>query len=312
MSPASLTSLVLSAFLLTSCTAVVGGTTGPNNEESSDLGSADAGAQADSNPVPDAAPVPVQIICDDNLGGTAADLAKAMELCDGSLLSVDLQSARTLQYGVTSSYGQTYAPRAGSAMATIATGGVSPQEDKDEGGTYNVVALHPQPRGNPADGCGRADPLLVQDMVRVVLRLKAPDAATGFQFDFNFMSAEFPEYLCTEFDDTFLAVLDSEALKGNISFDENQNVISINTGFFDVCNPAHASTCQGAQELSGTGYDNRGGTGWLTTKAPIGGGEEFSLTFHLFDEGDALLTSQVLLDNFQWIVEEIDDPITID
>jgi len=153
----------------------------------------------------------------------------------------------------------------------------------------------------------------VQDMVRLSLRLQAPPGATGFQFDFNFMSAEFPEFLCTEFDDTFLVMLQSQGIAGNISFDENDNVISINTGFFDVCDPQHAATCLGAAELGGTGYDDRGGTGWLTTKAPIAPGEEFSLSFYLFDEGDAELSSQVLLDNFKWTNEDLgDDPITID
>jgi len=127
------------------------------------------------------------------------------------------------------------------------------------------------------------------------------------------MSTEFPEFFCTEFDDTFLAVLQSSGLNGNISFDENENVISINTGFFDVCNPILGAACNGDSDLAGTGYQGRGGTGWLTTTAPIQGGEEFSLTFYLFDEGDPVLTSQVLLDNFKWIGEEVDDePITID
>jgi hypothetical protein len=149
-------------------------------------------------------------------------------------------------------------------------------------------------------------------MVQMKLNLKAPAGASGFQFDFNFMSAEFPEFHCTEFDDTFLAVLESQNLNGNISFDEKEKVISINTGFFDVCNAANGPNCAGAAELAGTGYDDRGGTGWLTTKAPITPGEEFSLTFYLFDEGDAELTSQVLIDNFMWSTENIDDPITID
>lgn len=261
-------------------------------------------------PVPDP---PVQIICDTGLGDAATDLAKAMELCDGSLLSVTLDEVRTVQHAVVDGYGQVYRPQTGLAMATIATGGVSPQEDKDNGGTYDVSTSHPSPKGDPADGCGTEDPPQVQDMVKLALRLQAPLGATGFQFDFNFMSAEFPEYLCTEFDDTFVAYLESEGITDNISFDENDNVISINTGFFDVCDQGLSASCMGNQDLAGTGYDDRGGTGWLTTKAPIKPGEEFSLTFYLFDEGDAELTSQVLIDNFTWVAEDLDDgPITID
>ncbi len=257
-------------------------------------------------------PLPVQTICDDSLGATGADLARAMELCDGSLLSVELLNVMPEQAAVVNTYGGTYKPKAGAAMATLATGEVSAQTDKDLS-IYDVSTGHPLPGPDPADGCGQADPLQVQDMVTMKLNLKAPAGATGFQFDFNFMSAEFPEYFCTEFDDTFLAILESQTLNGNISFDEKEKVISINTGFFDVCTAANGPNCGGAAELAGTGYDDRGGTGWLTTKAPITPGEEFSLTFYLFDEGDAQLTSQVLIDNFQWSTEDLGDgPITID
>ncbi len=259
------------------------------------------------------APIP-QIVCDDNLTGTSAeaDLAKAMELCDESLLSIQISSAQSIQHGITTAYGQTYKPKTGMQMAVISTGGITSGEDKDEG-DLGGSASHPAPGPDPANGCGVADPSQIQDLVKIELRLKAPAGAQGFQYDFNFMSAEFPEFHCTEFDDTFLAILQSSGLNGNISFDENDNVISINTGFFDVCNPGHAATCMGDQELSGTGFEGRGGTGWLTTIAPITGGEEFSLTFYLFDEGDAVLTSQVLIDNFKWIGEDVDDdPITID
>ncbi len=263
------------------------------------------------DPTPTPPPVPAQTICDDALGSTGADLARAMELCDGSLLSVELLTVRPEQAAVVNGYGSSYVPKAGSAMATIATGEISAAANKDEG-VYDQSTIHPMPGPDPANGCGQADPAQVQDMAQLKLTLKAPEGANGFQFDFNFMSAEFPEYYCTEFDDTFLVMLQSQGLTGNISFDEKENVISINTGFFDVCNPANGANCGGAAELAGTGYDDRGGTGWLTTKAPITPGEEFTLTFYLFDEGDAQLSSQVLIDNFMWSGENLDDPITID
>jgi len=288
------------------CSSTIG--SDGSGSDSDTGGFADGGSSVPPQPQP-----PEQTICDTGLGNAAADLAKAMELCDGSLLSVDLQEVQPVQHGVVDGYGQSYRPQVGASMATLATGGISPQEDKDQGGTYDVSTTHPSPKGNPADGCGQADPSQVQDMVKLTLRLKAPEAANAFQFDFNFMSAEFPEFLCTEFDDTFLAFIESQNLTGNISFDEKDNVISINTGFFDVCGQQLSPNCQGNQDLVGTGYDNRGGTGWLTTKAPITPGEEFSLTFYLFDEGDAELTSQVLIDNFKWLAEDLEDgPVTID
>ena len=219
-------------------------------------------------------PPPISQTCDTGLGDAAMDLARAMELCDGTLLSAVLRTSGPGQATVVQGNYGSYSPHAGQAMATIASGDVSPLSDKDDDGAHEKVSPHPAPRPAPNDGCGQADPSSVMDMVTLELRLRAPDNATGFSFKFNFMSAEFPEFHCTEFDDTFLAVLTSSASPSeNISFDENDNVISINTGFFDVCSPAHASSCMGDQDLAGTGYEGRGGTGWLTTQAPIEGGK---------------------------------------
>ena len=280
-----------------------GAVQGPDGGSSNGL--PDGGGAAENLPIE-------QTICDDNVGSAEADIARAMELCDDSLVSITISASNSSQYGTVASYGQSYTPKSGAAMVTLATGSISASSDKDQG-EVGGLAAHPQPLPNPSDGCGTADPSQVLDMVKVELQLKAPLGANGFQFDFNFLSAEFPEFHCTEFDDTFLAVLQSSGVSGNISFDENNNVISINTGFFDVCDSSYGLGCTGDSQLSGTGYEGRGGTGWLTTTAPIVGGEEFSLTFYLFDEGDPVLTSQVLLDNFKWIGEEVDDdPITID
>jgi hypothetical protein len=43
-----------------------------------------------------------------------------------------------------------------------------------------------------------------------------------------------------------------------------------------------------------------GATGWLTTKAPVKGGEVITLQFIIWDTGDASFDSSVLIDNFQW------------
>ena len=60
--------------------------------------------------------------------------------------------------------------------------------------------------------------------------------------------------------------------------------------------------------IAGTGYDDDDGggepigasTGWLTTTAPIAPGEDVTLRFVIFDEGDGIYDSAALIDNFQW------------
>jgi len=109
----------------------------------------------------------------------------------------------------------------------------------------------------------------------------------------------------------------------------------VNTNFSDRCTPGaplgcnrsdginpdpplSTSTCAGgAGELNGTGYSDTaptlcmngsdiaaslgGATGWLTTQAPIQPGEQFTIEFMIWDAGDGILDSSVLLDHFQWM-----------
>ena len=51
---------------------------------------------------------------------------------------------------------------------------------------------------------------------------------------------------------------------------------------------------------TGTGFDRDGSTGWLRTSWPIEGGEVFTLTFSIHDEGDGIYDSLVILDNFRF------------
>ena len=48
-----------------------------------------------------------------------------------------------------------------------------------------------------------------------------------------------------------------------------------------------------------------GATGWLTSQAPVSPGEEFTLEFMIWDAGDGILDSSVLLDNFTWVEGEV-------
>jgi hypothetical protein len=113
----------------------------------------------------------------------------------------------------------------------------------------------------------------------------------------------------------------------NISFDSKKNPVSVNNAFFDRCSPSSGLTspqgyctfpsntyCAGGDgELQGTGFydpstycgetgqDSGGGmTGWLTTTAPVKPGETITLEFMVWDTGDHIFDSSVLLDNWTW------------
>lgn len=178
------------------------------------------------------------------------------------------------------------------------------------------------------------------DSVQLHLELKVPINVKGIRFDFRFFSREYPEYVCSAFNDFFLAVLStgheelSKYPDHNIAFDKNGNPVSINNGFFTTCRKiscktasdcpafmtcgndkfcsAGEDTCQdgdGAIEAYyPTPYNNvsgrGGGTAWLTTTAPVIGGETISLDFYIWDTQDRKFDSTVLIDNFKWMLDE--------
>jgi hypothetical protein len=145
----------------------------------------------------------------------------------------------------------------------------------------------------------------INDDVGLELKLRAPTNATGYAFLFKFYSFEYPEYICTEWNDQFITLVNPpppDSLNGNISFDKQANPVSVNVAFFDVC----PGCPLGDAELAGTGFDGSAGdeggaTAWLETTAPIGAGEEFTIRFAIWDTGDQYLDSTVLVDRFQWI-----------
>jgi hypothetical protein len=163
-------------------------------------------------------------------------------------------------------------------------------------------------------------------VMTVKLTLKAPSNVSGIKFDFNFFSSEWPAYICSNFNDGFLAFLTSKAMSNgagdNISFDKDKNPVSVNNGFFDRCTPNVTTGCLGAKtttsscpggpgELAGTGFFAEGtycggksvgggATGWLVSQAPVAAGETFTLEFMVWDTGDQILDSSVLIDNFTW------------
>ena len=102
---------------------------------------------------------------------------------------------------------------------------------------------------------------------------------------------------------------------------------AVNVGFFGACDTApicggrKTNTCTPGKvkELDGTGYElddgdglrQGGATGWLTTTTPVTPGETATLRFILFDEGDEILDSAVVIDNFQWQLMAAAGPETI-
>ncbi len=115
------------------------------------------------------------------------------------------------------------------------------------------TAHHNQLQTHPLCASGGAD---IYDTVRLHLKMRAPETAKGISFDFRFFSREYPYYVCSKYNDFFLALLTdengqpivtdtSDTPDGNISFDRAGNPISVNNAFFTTC---AASPCSGVFE----------------------------------------------------------------
>ena len=53
-----------------------------------------------------------------------------------------------------------------------------------------------------------------------------------------------------------------------------------------------------------------GAIGWLIITSPVIGGEDVTLHFIIFDEGDHIYDSAVLIDNFVWGTSVVSTPTT--
>jgi hypothetical protein len=310
-------------------------------------------------------PVDVTAACDTGLAiddPNAASFAKAIGICTSAASAgyglVSASYSRAFgsssppapgQSGLVPQFGSTIKPREGVRIGVLSSGyagNFDSMDGLDDGSSSEFV----QSGGGPRDGdnypTGTAPPGFpkaaqgcpqdgnVNDMIDVKLVLKAPPDASGFKFDFDFYSSEWPNYVCSNFNDAFVAYLTSAELTDNISFDSNHNPVAVNIDFFNRCTPGAPVAClrsngpnpdpplsvascsAGPSELDGTGFGDTdqtqcddgnvdatlgGATGWLETRASIQPGETFTLELMIWDAGDGLLDSTVLVDHFEWL-----------
>jgi len=189
-----------------------------------------------------------------------------------------------------------------------------------------------------APNCGNiTDPQTANDSVMLVLSIRAPTNARAFSFNSYFFSAEFPEYVCTAYNDQFIALVDTPngtpspianpVDKNLMTLTQNNQKwpIAINiasgTSVFSVCDAASKSAqCMGtnvssiscalgATQLTGTGFEaptNQtcligGGTYWLTTAGNVIPGDLVQLRIAIWDVSDSIFDSTALIDGFQWL-----------
>lgn len=280
-------------------------------------------------------------LCDDGLLLTDLDpasAAKAIDICndansepygvtnatwvraDGTAAaSMDLAVGLVPDFGVN-------AAREGSSMLVMSSGYARDAAEADAcaGQSCDTTGPGIAPSGFPQDVPGCSGSSQINDDIALEVDLKAPSNATGYSFEFAFMSFEFPEWVCTSYNDQFIALVQPApmgSINGNITFDAQTNPVSVNVAYFDNCDPngvsSYASLCfsncppapnpycpLGNNFMQDTGFNewgDSGSTGWLVTTAPVEAGSSFKIRFAIWDTGDSALDSTVFIDNFKWI-----------
>jgi hypothetical protein len=256
----------------------------------------------------------------------------------------------TNAHAIITSFGDVIKPRRNANFAYISTGlAATPSQPYYQGGTpeTGTQTLPPGPinggyqlpPGFPTNknGCPTPGPAAF-DPVNLKLTLRVPTNASSFAFDHSFFSAEYPEYACTGYNDIWAVLLDTQApgIANNrdIVFDAQGTPGSVNLNFFDRCVAGQTGCagspqtgfnfCSGGKaELAGTGYGDiedpcsmgvqtsvGGGTGWLTTEAPIKPGEVITVQFMVWDSSDGIYDSAAIFDYFRWQQGTVANPTT--
>jgi hypothetical protein len=192
-----------------------------------------------------------------------------------------------------------------------------------------------------APNCGGTlgAPSTANDSIMLVLTMRAPTNARAFSFNSFFLSAEYPEWVCTTFNDQYIALVDTPSgtpspianpvdknlmtyVKGGKKYPIAINIAGIGgTTLFSVCDALSESgpcmgtkvdqnSCSlGAGALAGTGFESPatnpcligGGTYWLTTAGNVVPGQIVQIRIAIWDVGDASYDSLALIDGFQWL-----------
>ncbi len=276
--------------------------------------------------------------CDTGLtanSGNAMDYARAIDLCQTTTASDTTWGVISAELHLSSGAGTPAASsrsirpafggamrRFGDAMAEFSTGTAAAKTDTaapahmpfqigvpmgttaalpNDWLTANGGSLPKHPDcPDPADDQGI-------DSVMLVLTVRAPTNARSFSLDANFFSAEYPEWVCSPFNDFFVVLLDS-AYDGDPANPADKNLavytapdmtqypVGVNlaygdTGLFRQCKDGptgccavavagNTTTCDSTAELVGTGYDEQnppkipgpGVSGWCGTSNWAGGG----------------------------------------
>jgi hypothetical protein len=224
--------------------------------------------------------------------------------------------------------GPNLTPTEGDTMLVLSSGTAARGDDPDYvHRNFDKGYVGRSPEGFPKESASCPGTITLDpfDDAGLEIDLDPPNGATGFSFDFAFLTFEWPQYICTTYNDFFVAMLEpvpAGQADGNISFDGSGNPISVNNAFLDHCSCPGGGGCPTPPLAPAKGYAcshgnlllaetpfvadqenpgwSHGSTGWLKTTAPVEPGQTFTIRFAVYDSSDHILDSTVLVDGWRW------------
>lgn len=232
----------------------------------------------------------------------------------------------SLGHGILTAFGANVNVQEGAKMLAVSSGSARQPSDPGyqdvSGFDKQYTSSHPFGFPKESPSCPGVTTGIPHDGTAVEITIKTPSNAHGFRFNFDFYTYEWPGWVCSTYNDFFVAILDPIPMgqtDGNISFDQLNNPVSVNNAFLEVCGCTNGPPCMaggktfscalGATELlaTGFGYDtafqDHGATSWLQTQAPVDPNVVIKIRWGTYDSGDGVLDSTTLVDNFEWLAD---------
>lgn len=255
-------------------------------------------------------------------------------------------------------FGTNILPQAGQRLALLSSGNASYpgannpayvawQQGTNTGTSSTAPADWLAANGNAfpnAPGCPAAGGTTAYNPIMLKLRIRVPTNANSFSTKMNFLSSEYPEYVCTSFNDLVVTLVDSTdngnpsdkniaiyTTMNNQEYPIGVNLVKAAAGLFSQCQNGQISQCGAVSnyngcvstnQLVGTGFNTNiasgcgdngfmgGGTGWLTMAGNVTPGETMEIRFVIWDVGDQFWDSAVVFDNWQWSVQAAQPGVT--
>ncbi len=179
-------------------------------------------------------------------------------------------------------------PTSGPAFTVISSGNAELADDP------NAAAGDGESLGYTVPGRGEA-----RDPATLAIPVTPPAGTNCLNFDYKFLSEEFPEFVNKGFNDAFIAELDASTWAVSGSVISAPNDFAAAAGDRVSVDTVGPTTVADVNSL-GTTYD--AGTGVLTTKALVTPGQHF-LYLSILDSGDFIFDSAAFVDNLRFTTE---------